>query len=46
MTPSIARTLNAVGLLAVSVVLIAAFLDQFLLGELPCPPRYSDGRTV
>ncbi len=37
MTPSIARTLNAVGLLAVSVVLIAAFLDQFLLGELPCP---------
>jgi disulfide bond formation protein DsbB len=37
MTPSIARTLNAVGLLAVSLVLIAAFLDQFLLGELPCP---------
>jgi disulfide bond formation protein DsbB len=37
MTPSIARTLNAFGLLAVSLVLIAAFLDQFLLGELPCP---------
>ncbi len=37
MTPAIARTLNALGLLAVSLVLIAAFLDQFLLGELPCP---------
>ena len=37
MTPSLARTLNAVGLLAVSLVLIAAFLDQVLLGELPCP---------
>ena len=37
MTPSTARTLNAFGLLAVSLVLIAAFLDQFLLGELPCP---------
>ncbi|WP_376987314.1 disulfide bond formation protein B [Bosea sp. R86505] len=37
MTPSIARTLNAFGLLAVGLVLIAAFLDQVLLGELPCP---------
>jgi disulfide bond formation protein DsbB len=37
MTPAIARTLNALGLLAVGLVLIAAFLDQFLLGELPCP---------
>lgn len=37
MTPSLARTLNAVGLLAVSLVLIAAFLDQFVMGELPCP---------
>lgn len=37
MSPSMARSLNAVGLLAVSLVLIAAFLDQVLLGELPCP---------
>lgn len=37
MTASLSRSLNAFGLLAVSLVLIAAFLDQFLLGELPCP---------
>ena len=37
MSASASRTLNALGLLAVSLVLIAAFLDQFLLGELPCP---------
>lgn len=37
MTASLSRTLNAFGLLAVGLVLIAAFLDQFLLGELPCP---------
>lgn len=37
MSPSASRSLNAVGLLAVSLVLIAAFLDQFVLGELPCP---------
>ncbi len=37
MTSSVSRALNALGLLAVSLVLIAAFLDQFLLGELPCP---------
>lgn len=37
MTPAFARALNAAGLLAVSLVLVAAFLDQFVLGELPCP---------
>lgn len=37
MTTSLARTLNGFGLLALSLVLIAAFADQFLLGELPCP---------
>lgn len=37
MSPSLARTLSAFGLLAVSLVLIAAFLDQFVMGELPCP---------
>ncbi len=31
------RTLNALGMLAVCVVLIAAYFYQFLLYELPCP---------
>jgi disulfide bond formation protein DsbB len=37
MTSDLARTLNTVGLLAVSIVLMVAFADQLLLGELPCP---------
>jgi disulfide bond formation protein DsbB len=37
MTASIARVLNALGLLAVSLILIAAFADQILFGDLPCP---------
>ncbi|KPF71832.1 disulfide bond formation protein B [Bosea sp. AAP35] len=37
MTASLSRTLNGLGLLALSLVLIAAFADQLLLGELPCP---------
>lgn len=35
--PSRARALNALGLLAVSLVLIIAFADQFFLSDLPCP---------
>ncbi len=31
------RILNALGLLAVSLVLIVAFADQIILGDLPCP---------
>ncbi|WP_051356781.1 disulfide bond formation protein B [Azorhizobium doebereinerae] len=31
------RLLNALGLLAVSIVLIVAFVDQIVLGDLPCP---------
>lgn len=31
------RILNALGLLAVSVVLLVAFVDQLVLGDLPCP---------
>ncbi len=37
MTPSLARTLNALGLLALSAVLGMAFLDQFGKHDLPCP---------
>lgn len=37
MTPAFARTLNALGLIALSVGLIIAFLDQFIKGDLPCP---------
>lgn len=37
MTSSVARTLNGLGLLALSLILIVAFADQILLGELPCP---------
>jgi disulfide bond formation protein DsbB len=35
MSPS--RMLNGLGLLAVSAVLAAAFFDQFVYGDLPCP---------
>jgi disulfide bond formation protein DsbB len=37
MTPTIAIRLNALGLLAVSVVLLFAFVDQLVYGDLPCP---------
>jgi len=37
MSPHFARQLNALGLLAISAVLLIAFADQFLLNELPCP---------
>ena len=37
MTPSFARNLNALGLLAVSLVLAGAFFDQLVNGDLPCP---------
>ncbi len=37
MSPEFARTLNALGLLGLSVVLGYAFVDQFLKHDLPCP---------
>lgn len=37
MTPALARALNGIGLLALSLVLGAAFADQFLNQDLPCP---------
>ena len=37
MPRSLAITLNALALCAVSLVLLAAFAGQLLLGELPCP---------
>lgn len=37
MSPSLARSLNALGLLAVGAVLLVAFGFQLALGELPCP---------
>jgi len=37
MTPMLSLRLNAVGLLAVSAVLIFAFADQLFLNDLPCP---------
>jgi disulfide bond formation protein DsbB len=37
MSPALARTLNALGLLALSVPLLFAFGDQFLKHDLPCP---------
>lgn len=37
MSPDVSRTLNALGLLAISLVLAGAFLDQFIMHELPCP---------
>jgi hypothetical protein len=37
LTPETSRTLNALGMLAVCLVLILAYVYQFLLYELPCP---------
>lgn len=37
MSRDLSRTLNGIGLFAVSVVLLVAFADQLLMGELPCP---------
>jgi disulfide bond formation protein DsbB len=37
MTPALSMRLNALGLLAVSAVLIFAFADQLVLNDLPCP---------
>lgn len=37
LTPDLSRLLNALGLLAVCGVLLMAFYDQFVGGELPCP---------
>jgi disulfide bond formation protein DsbB len=37
MTPALSLRLNAVGLLAVSAVLMFAFADQLFLNDLPCP---------
>ena len=37
MSDSLAKTLNALGLLAITAVLVFAFDDQFLKDDLPCP---------
>jgi disulfide bond formation protein DsbB len=37
MTPALSLRLNALGLLAVSAVLIFAFADQLVMNDLPCP---------
>src|SRR5713101_4033762 len=37
MTRSLALTLNALGLYAIALVLVAAFTAQLVLNELPCP---------
>ncbi|MDA7966536.1 disulfide bond formation protein B [Ruegeria sp.] len=37
MTPELSRTLNALGMLAVSLVLTLAYVYQLTLYELPCP---------
>jgi len=37
MTPHLAIRLNALGLLAISVVLLVAFLDQLVYHDMPCP---------
>lgn len=37
MTPALSRSLNALGLLGVSLVLAVAFFDQLVFGDLPCP---------
>lgn len=37
LTPDLSRTLNAIGMLAVCLVLILAYVYQFMLDELPCP---------
>src|SRR6476660_1341632 len=37
LTPRTAVTLNALGLYAIGLILLAAFVFQFILGEPPCP---------
>ena len=37
MTPTLSLRLNALGLLAISAVLLVAFFDQLVLSDLPCP---------
>ncbi|MGV1015691.1 MAG: disulfide bond formation protein B [Methyloceanibacter sp.] len=37
MAPDVSRLLNALGLLAIGVVLLGALVDQLWFGELPCP---------
>ncbi|QIB34869.1 disulfide bond formation protein B [Ancylobacter pratisalsi] len=37
LTPERARVLNGLGVLAISAVLVFAFFDQFVGGDLPCP---------
>lgn len=37
LTPDLSRLLNALGLIAICAVLLVAFYDQFVGGELPCP---------
>jgi disulfide bond formation protein DsbB len=37
MTPSRSRTLNALGLLVICGILLAAFIDQWVNFDLPCP---------
>lgn len=37
MSPELSRTLNGLGLLAVAAVLVAAFADQLVFNDLPCP---------
>lgn len=37
MSPELSRTLNALGLLGISAILIAAFFDQIANFDLPCP---------
>ncbi|MGC1549308.1 MAG: disulfide bond formation protein B [Rhodanobacter sp.] len=37
MSPSVSRALNSIGLLAVCLVLLIAFVDQLTLHDLPCP---------
>ncbi|WP_170348436.1 disulfide bond formation protein B [Ruegeria atlantica] len=37
MTPELSRNLNALGMLAVSLVLVLAYFYQLKLDELPCP---------
>ncbi|SCW90955.1 disulfide bond formation protein B [Ancylobacter rudongensis] len=37
LTPDLSRLLNALGLIAIGVVLLFGFYDQFVGGELPCP---------
>jgi disulfide bond formation protein DsbB len=37
MTPALSLRLNALGLVAISAVLLVAFADQLFLNDLPCP---------